>query len=159
MSEIKVHHSFSIPVSRDQAWALLWDVKALTGCIPGCQAVVTREVDRAYEAIVRYKLGPFLIGMKLDIEVIKRTPRQSIRVAVIGRDPRLKSEVSQTLDIQLCAEDGGTSVSIHTTLTIDGLLAAFSKYLIEMQIKQVLNEFAENLVAKLNNGVTDHQEL
>jgi len=28
-----------------------------------------------------------------------------------------------------------------------------------MQIKQVLNEFAENLVAKLNNGVTDHQEL
>lgn len=159
MSEIKVHHSFSIPVSRDQVWALLWDVEALTGCVPGCQVVVTREVDRAYEATVRCKLGPFLIGMKLDIEVIKRTPRQSIRVAVIGRDPRLKSDVSQTLDIQLREDDGGTSVSLHSALTIDGLLATFSNYLIEMQIKQVLNDFAENLVAKLNERVTHHQEL
>jgi carbon monoxide dehydrogenase subunit G len=159
VSEIKVHHSFSLPVSGDEVWALLWDVEAVARCIPGCQAVVTREVDRAYEATVRCKFGPFLIGMKLDIEVIKRTPRQSICVAVIGRDPRLKSDVSQTLDIQLREDDGGTSVGIQSALTIDGLLATFSNYLIEMQIKQVLNDFAENLVAKLNERVTHHQGL
>jgi uncharacterized protein len=136
VNEIKVQHSFSVPVSRNQLWTVLWDIEAVAACIPGCQAVLTKEIDRVYEATIRRKLGPILVGMKLDIQVIERTPQQSVVVAVTGRDLRLKSELFQTLDIQLRDEDGGTHVSVYAALTIDGLLATFSKYLIEMQMRE-----------------------
>jgi carbon monoxide dehydrogenase subunit G len=87
--------------------------------------------------------------MKLDIQVLRRIPLESMIVEVSGRDVRLKSEVRQTLDIQLVDDGEGTRVNIQATVTIEGVLATISKYLIEMQIKQVLNDFAENVVLEL----------
>jgi carbon monoxide dehydrogenase subunit G len=150
MKEIKVLHPFFVPVSRRQVWTFLWDVQAVASCIPGCQAVLIKEADRSYEASIRRKVGVFLVEMKLDIQVLRRIPLESITVEVSGHDVRLKSEFRQTLGIQLVDDADGTRVSIHAALTIEGMLATISKYLIEMQIKQVLNDFAENFVLELN---------
>lgn len=151
MKEIQVLHSLFVQASRHQVWEFLWDVEAVVGCIPGCQSVITKEADQWYEASIRRKVGPFLIGMKLDIQVLRRIPMESLIVEVFGRDARLKSEVRQTLDVQLVDDREGTRVNIHARLTIEGMLATISKFLIEMQIKQVMNDFSEIFVLELNN--------
>jgi carbon monoxide dehydrogenase subunit G len=98
-------------------------------------------------------VGPFLVRMELAIEVLANDAPNSIRVEISGNDLKLKSHIRQLLDIRLSqGRDSGTAVDIQATLVMNGVLASLGKSLIEMQVRQVLNDFSEAFQAKMRNG-------
>lgn len=153
MREIEVVHSLPVQFPREQVWGFLWDIEGIAACIPGCEKAEIREADRKYEVSVVRSISAFRIHMTLQIEVVERTPPACIVLMVTGRDLRLKSEFSQKLEVRIRDEHGSTFIDIHATLGIDGLLSKLSRHLIEMQIKQLLNDFSDNLAAELGRRI------
>jgi carbon monoxide dehydrogenase subunit G len=130
LREIEVVHPLVVQFPRNQVWGFLWDIHGIAACIPGCEKAEAKDVTR-------------------QIQVIERTAPASIILIISGRDLRLKSEFSQRVEIQIRDEHGGTFIHIHAAIRIDGLFSKLSQYLIEMQIKQLLNDFSDNFVLEL----------
>jgi uncharacterized protein len=153
MAQQEILHSFEIQAEPGVVWTSLWDIEGMARCIPGCQSVSTKTPDRSYSATVRRKVGPFLVRMELAIEVLANDAPNSIRVEISRNDLKLKSHIRQLLDIRLSqGRDSGTAVDIQATLVMNGVLASLGKSLIEMQVRQVLNDFSEAFQAKMRNG-------
>jgi uncharacterized protein len=153
MAQEEILHSFEIQAEPGVVWTFLWDIEGMARCIPGCQSVAAKTPDRSYNAVVRKKVGPFLVRMELAIEVLAQDAPNSILVEISGDDLKLKSHIRQLVDIRLSqGRDGGTAVAIHATLIMDGILASLGRPLIEMQVRQVLNDFSEAFQAKMQDA-------
>jgi carbon monoxide dehydrogenase subunit G len=141
----------SAPVG--EVWAFLWDIERVARCLPGCAEVVTLEQDKSYSARVERKLGPFVLGMDLNISVLEKAPPHRIRVRVAGDDGRLRSRVDQILTLTLLAESTGqTEVQLHSSFELTGLLASLGQNLVAMQTESVLDDFVESLRAELTTA-------
>ena len=141
-----IQQSFSVEAKPEQVWDFLWDVEAVTRCIPGCEQVTVQEAGKTYKALVRKKLGPFAIGMELDVHVIESRAPEFLHVEVSGKDRRLRSSLSEKISLTLRSEDKQqTTVEIAGQFTLDGLLAAINKNLISVQVSQLFDDFAEAL--------------
>ena len=141
-----IEHSFRVGAERQQVWSFIWDVEAVARCIPGCQQVERLEEKKSYRALVQRKLGPFSLGMDLDIVVVETRAPKYLSVEASGEDHRLRSQLRQVISLSL-EKDGnpGTTVTINATFTLTGLLASLSKNMIETQVGQVLEDFASTL--------------
>ncbi len=52
---MELTHSFTVPTSVDDAWALFMDLERVGGCFPG--ATVTEVTDDNFSGTVKVKLG------------------------------------------------------------------------------------------------------
>ena len=142
----EIEHIFTVEAEPEQVWLFIWDVKAVARCIPGCEQVDTVEEGKTYKALVRRKMGPFAIGIELDIAVVETRPPEYLSVEISGNDRRLKSQVSQVISLTLQENaDRQTEVAVNGTFTLAGILASMNKHLIAGQVRQVLEDFASNL--------------
>jgi len=146
----ELQHTLEVRAGVADVWSLLWDIRALAGCLLGCENVVAVVEGRSYQAEVRRKVAMFSIRFVLSIEVIDTQPGRSIDLVISGRDKRLKSEIQQKLVVQLQAIDPDLSrIDIATTINISGLLASLGKHLVAMQFAQVVEDFAANMSAAI----------
>ena len=53
---MELTHSFTVPTSVDDAWALFMDLERVGGCFPG--ATVTEVTDDGFSGTVKVKVGP-----------------------------------------------------------------------------------------------------
>ena len=53
---MELTHSFTVPTSVDDAWALFMDLERVGGCFPG--ATVTEVTDDGFSGTVKVKLDP-----------------------------------------------------------------------------------------------------
>ena len=55
--KVELEKSFPLPAPAEAAWALLQDVEAVAGCMPGAR--ITERVDAThYKGTVTVRLGP-----------------------------------------------------------------------------------------------------
>ena len=57
--QVDLQHSFTVPTSVDDAWALFMDLERVGNCFPG--ATVTEATDSAFSGTVKVKLGPITL--------------------------------------------------------------------------------------------------
>ena len=146
----EIEHAFSVEAELEQVWSFIWDVKAVARCIPGCEQVDTVEEGKTYKALVRRAMGPFAIGIEIDIAVVETRPPEYLRVEMSGDDRRLRSRVNQVISLTLRQNaDRQTEVAVNGTFTLTGLLASMNNHLIAGQVRQVLEDFASNLRAAI----------
>jgi uncharacterized protein len=139
----ELQHSFSVGVTRDQAWSFLWNIEAVAKCIPGCEEVIVQEQEKSYKARVRRHVGPFLIRLELDIAVVQSTPPRSFQVVVSGEDKRLRSQVRQSVTVSLEETEGGRcQIGLEASFQLSGMLASLGAGLLGAQIQQELELFA-----------------
>jgi carbon monoxide dehydrogenase subunit G len=144
---ISLARAIALPVSPDAVWARLWDVQALAGCIPGCDAVETVEDHRRYRAVIRDRVGPFSVAIPLDVAVQAQPPSR-LEVRATGRDTVLGSPVRVSLVVTVDqGERGGTHLNLDGSGEIGGKLAALGQGLIDRKTRDVLDRFADNLTA------------
>jgi uncharacterized protein len=144
-------NSFEVPLSVNDAWKVLMDIRRVAPCMPG--AALTDVVDeRTYKGRIGVRLGPvaltFAGTVKFeDIDDANRTAR----VAAQGNDAKGRGAANAVASFRLEPAGGGTKVLVHTNLTLSGPVAQYGRGvgIIQMTAAQIITQFANNLKAQL----------
>lgn len=146
--EVKLDKRYPLPVTVDQAWAVLCDVRAVAGCMPG--AAITEQLDEAhYKGTVKVKVGPATAAFGGDITVggVDAAARQ-LRLLGKGAD-KSGSTASMDLDARVEAGDSPADCVLVglATVQVNGKFAQFGGRLMGQVSEMILAQFADNFRA------------
>jgi carbon monoxide dehydrogenase subunit G len=159
---MELTNQFRVSVPIDDAWAVLTDLEQIAPCMPGAEL---QEVEGdEYRGIVKVKVGPITAQYKGSARFVEKDDSQHRAVLQAdGRDTRGQGNASATVVATATADDGGTSVSIVTELSITGKVAQFGRSIMSDVSTKMLGEFADRLEANVlskgvSSGVGEAQE-
>jgi carbon monoxide dehydrogenase subunit G len=148
--KVELNRTFPLPASADAAWAVLRDIEAVAGCMPG--AKITERVDENhYKGTVSVKVGPASLSFRGEIEVkgVDASAR-TLRLSAKGTDTTGGSAASMDLTARI--EPAGASACNlvgDSEVSMSGKAAAFGARLMGPVSDQVLGQFAANFAARL----------
>ncbi len=138
-----------MPASADTTWALLQDIEAVAGCMPGAR--ITERIDAThYKGTVWIKLGPANLSFRGEIEVRRLdAATRSLQLVAKGTDTTGGSAASMDLTARVEAI-GATGCNLVGTseVSMSGKAAAFGGRVMEPVADQILGQFAANFAAK-----------
>ena len=147
---MELTHSFTVPASIDQAWALFMDLREVGECFPG--ASVTEVTDDGFTGQVKVRLGPIAMVYAGTGRITERD--DAGHRAVIdgrGKDKRGNGMAGATATIQLSQGGSGqTQVDVSTDLTITGKPAQFGRGVIQDISDKLLGQFISCIEGKLS---------
>jgi carbon monoxide dehydrogenase subunit G len=157
--EVKLEKTWPLDATREQAWAVLADVRAVAACMPGAQ--ITEQVDAThYKGQVRSKLGPALMTFLGEVEVLALDPG-AMRLEMVGKGAdKGGSAASMKLAARLeaGADPAEAILAGEAVVTVSGKLAQFGGRLLVPVADAMLAQFAENFqaaAAQVPAGVRD----
>jgi uncharacterized protein len=145
---VQLAHSFSVPVSVDQAWAVLLDIERVAPCMPGA-ALDTVDGDE-FTGSVKVRLGPIGLTYKGRARFIEKD--EVAHRAVIdaqGKDARGNGTAAAKVTAALHPQDNGTLVEVSTELAITGKPAQFGRGVMADVGNKLIGQFADCLAGKL----------
>jgi hypothetical protein len=146
--EVKLDKRYPLAATPEQAWAVLSDIRAVAGCMPGAQ--ITEQLDAThYKGTVKSKVGPAVMSFGGDVEVQGLDVQaRSLQLMAKGAD---KSGSSATMLLTAHLEAGeaaGTTTLVGVaTVTVSGKLAQFGSRLLVPVSDAMLAQFADNFRA------------
>ncbi len=146
--EVKLDKRYPLEVGVEQAWAVLSDIRATAGCMPG--AAITEQIDAThYKGTVKSKVGPAVMSFGGDIEVLGLdAATKSMQMLGKGAD---KSGSSASMNLSSHIEAGetpGTCVLVgQATIIVSGKLAQFGSRLLVPVSDAMLAQFAGNFAS------------
>lgn len=150
--EVKIDRRFDLPVTVEQAWALLGDVRATAACMPGAQ--ITEQVDEQhYLGLVRSRIGPASMSFAGQLEVLERDAgTRTVRLLGKGGDANgSAATMNLTARVEPGASDGACVLVGQTTVTVSGKLAQFgSRFLLpvaETMLRSFVTQFSQQAAA------------
>ena len=135
-------HSFTVPTSVDDAWALFMDLERVGGCFPG--ATVTEVTDDGFSGTVKVKLGPIALVYSGTGSFVERD--DATHHAVIeakGKDKRGNGTAGATVSITLSpdGDGGGARADVVTDLAVTGKPAQFGRGVMQDVSDKLLQAF------------------
>ena len=133
-------HSFTVPTSVDDAWALFMDLERVGSCFPG--ATVTEVTDDGFSGTVKVKLGPIALVYSGSGSFVERD--DAAHHAVIeakGKDKRGNGTAGATVTITLSPDGDGTRADVVTDLAVTGKPAQFGRGVMQDVSDKLLNAF------------------
>jgi len=153
MIPFRMEMSLSTPPER--LWAILTDVPAISGCIPGCEEVEEEAPLATYRARMRQKIGPFRVDIPAEITVTEVRVARRIATRATGRDRLTGTRMAVTLDVDLAAQGVGTALAVAAELEVQGRLASLGQALIRRRAEENFAEFDRRLRALLEERQDD----
>jgi uncharacterized protein len=146
--EVKLEKRYPLQVDTARAWAVLRDVNAVAGCMPG--AALTEQVDAThYKGNVKVKVGPANAAFAGDIEVLA-LDEAAMRLQLFGKGAD-RGGSSASMDLTATIEPGespGGSVLVGVAAVIvNGKFAQFGGRLMVQVSDMLLAQFADNFGA------------
>lgn len=148
--KVQIRKTFPLPAPADVAWALLQDIEAVAGCMPG--AKITERVDAThYKGTVTVRVGPATLSFRGEIEVRDVDPvAKSLRLLGKGTDATGTSGAAMDLTARIEALDAGSSNLVGASeVSMSGKAAAFGGRMMNTVADQILNQFAANFAAQV----------
>lgn len=147
--EVKIDKRYDLPVSLDQAWAVLRNVRSTVTCMPGAE--VTEQLDDThYKGQVRSRIGPAVMTFAGQIEVLD-LDTGSRTMAMLGKGSDTSGS-SASMDLRtalLPGESPQTCVLLgQATITVSGRLAQFGSRLLLPVSETMLKTFVANFSSK-----------
>jgi carbon monoxide dehydrogenase subunit G len=143
--EVKLEKRYPVDVEPARAWAMLRDVRAVAGCMPG--AAITEQVDDThYKGTVKVKVGPANAAFGGDIEVLG-LDEAAMRLQLLGKGAdRAGSSASMNLTAHVEPGDiAATSVLVGDAVVIvNGKFAQFGGRMMVQVSDMLLAQFADN---------------
>jgi carbon monoxide dehydrogenase subunit G len=145
---MELTNQFRVSVPIDDAWAVLTDLEQIAPCMPGAEL---QEVEGdEYRGIVKVKVGPITAQYKGTARFVEKDDeRHRAVLQADGRDTRGQGNASATVVATATDDNGGTSVSIVTELSITGKVAQFGRSIMSDVSAKMLQEFADRLEANV----------
>ena len=142
---MRVTREVGIVAPASALWDVLWDVRRIVECLPGC--VEAREVEPhlRYSARMEQKVGPIRLTVPLDVKVIEADPPRRLVLDAKGRDPMLGADVAVrvTLDVESRGEE--SMLRIDAEGRILGRLGALGHGVIQRKAEETVDEFGARL--------------
>jgi carbon monoxide dehydrogenase subunit G len=145
---MELEHSFTIPVSPEQAWQVLLDVEQIAPCMPG--ATVDSVDDDVISGRIKVKVGPVALTYAGTARFIERDEKgRTVTLEASGKETRGSGTASATVHSSLQDESGQTRVVVHTTLSVTGRPAQFGRGVMAEVGGKIIERFATNLASQL----------
>ena len=148
--KVRLERTFPMPAGADASWAVLSDIEAVAGCVPG--AKVTEKLDDThYKGTVAVKLGPANLSFRGEIEVLELSAEtRTLRLMAKGTDTTGSSFASMDLTARVDAAADGTSTLVgNSEATVGGKVAAFGSRMMDAVSDQILKQFGANFTARV----------
>ncbi|MFV0252790.1 MAG: CoxG family protein [Beutenbergiaceae bacterium] len=149
-SSFEQRASLVVNEGRESLFPALLDVNFVVGCIPGCESAEEIAPLSRYSGSIRKRLGPFLVRMRLDVEVLEVQRPSALMIRAEGADTKLRSDVAMLIGIFLePASDSSTRLQIEVLARVNGVLSSIDPYLVSGQFEATIAEFVAELNANL----------
>ncbi|GII03269.1 SRPBCC family protein [Planobispora takensis] len=148
---MRFEHEFTVPVSIEQAWAVLLDVERVAPCLPGA-TLDTVEGD-SFTGRMKVKVGPITVTYRGDAsfqDVDKDAHSLTIKAA--GKEARGSGTAGATVTARLHPEGSATRVTVDTTFNVTGRPAQFGRGVMAEVGAKLIDRFAANLSDLLGEG-------
>jgi uncharacterized protein len=148
--KVELEKTIPLPAPAEAAWALLQDVEAVAGCMPGAR--ITERVDAThYKGTVTVKLGPASMAFRGEVEVKEvDAGTRSLRLAGRGMDTTGSSGAAMDLHARVEAIDAASCRLVgRSELSVSGKAATFGGRLMQGVADQVLQQFVANFAQRL----------
>jgi carbon monoxide dehydrogenase subunit G len=147
--KVQLEKTFPMPASADTAWALLQDIEAVAGCMPGAR--ITERIDeRHYKGTVAVKLGPASMSFRGEVEVLAVEPStKTLRLLGKGTDSTGSSGASMDLTARIePAGPDACNLTGVSEVSMSGKAATFGGRMMSTVADQVLKQFAGNFAVQ-----------
>ncbi len=126
-------------------WELLWDVRRIVECLPGC--VEAREVEphRRYAARMAQKVGPISLSVPLDVKVVEAEEPHRLALDAKGRDPLIGAEIVARVTLEVESRGEESLVRIDAEGRILGKLGGLGQGVIQRKAEEIIEEFGARL--------------
>ena len=147
-----------IGASPDEIWALLEDVEAVAGCIPGISDYAGTGRNE-FSALLTQRVGPVTARFKLTTKLTDLDPLKSVTAVVDGTDTDLGSSVHAKQVFELTAADDGlaTDIAITADVRMVGRVATFAQRIVGTKAEQVVVGSLANVSRLLEQRKADAQ--
>ena len=144
-----LEHSFTIPVSPEQAWQTLLDVEQVAPCMPG--ATVDSFDGEVISGKIKVKVGPVQMTYAGTARFTERDEEtKTVVLEAAGKETRGSGTAAATVRSSLQDEAGQTRVLVRTSMTVTGRPAQFGRGVMAEVGGRIIGKFATNLAAQLS---------
>lgn len=144
-------NSFDIPLPPAEAWPLLMDIERIAPCMPGAE--LTGVVDKnTYKGQISVRLGPVALTFAgLVVFEAINADTHTARVRAQGTDAKGRGGAQAATSFRLEPAPAGTTVMVHTDLTLSGSVAQYGRGVgvVQATAAQLMTQFADSLKAQL----------
>ena len=147
-------NEFTVNRPIDEAWAVITDVEKIAPCLPGAQL---EEIEGdVYRGVVKVKLGSITPQFKGQATFIDRDdPGHRAVLKAEGRDTGGRGNAAAEITAQAeSLSPTSTRCVVTTDLHITGRVAQFGRGIIGDVSKKLMDQFAGNLNAMLDDAAT-----
>ena len=155
---MRFERAFIVPLPPAAVWDLLWDIERMVACVPGCTGAEAIEDKKRYRASIVEKVGPFKLDIPLDIEIGEIVPQRSLRMRATGKDPRIGTEVTWDLALDLEPDAGQTHCRLCVDAEVVGRLVSLGQGIIKLKGNQTMTRFAHALLVSLDSTASRQVE-
>jgi carbon monoxide dehydrogenase subunit G len=143
--EVKLDKRYPVAASPAQAWAVLRDVNAVAGCMPG--ASITDQLDAThYKGAVKVKIGPATAAFAGDIELLA-LDEATRHMQLLGKGAD-KSGSTASMNLSARVEPGDTPEQAvlvgEAAVIVNGKFAQFGGRMLVQVSDMILAQFAGN---------------
>lgn len=126
-------------------WELLWDVRRIVECVPGCVEAREIEPHRRFAARMTQKVGPISLSVPLDVLVVEADPCRRLTFSAKGRDPAIGAEIAMRVTLDIEARGDESLLKIDAEGRILGKLGALGHGVIQRKAEEAVDEFGARL--------------
>lgn len=152
---MELSNRFFMPVGPEDAWESLLDFEKVARSMPG--ATLTRVDGDDLEGSVVVKLGPMRITYEGTARIITRD-RDGRRLVMEanGKETRGSGTASARVEALLEGSEGGTEVTILSSVDVSGRPAQMGAGMIEEVGQRLIDEFSGRLAQELAATTPSH---
>ena len=141
--EVQIDKRYPLQVDPERAWALLGDIRAVAGCMPGAQ--ITEQLsDTSYQGVMKVKIGPAQAQFGGTVEVLE-FDAGARRLALRGKGAdKGGSTASMELHAVLepdPANPGQTTLHGDARVEVTGKFAQFGARMMVQVSEMLLGQF------------------
>ena len=149
---MELSHSFTVPVSADQAYEVLTDIERIAPCMPG--ASVDSVDGEEFTGRVKVKVGPMQVTYRGKAKYAE-LDRDDHRARIEARAQETRGSGTANATISASLKELGadeTEVSVVTDLAITGRPAQFGRGVMNEVGAKLIGQFADCLSSELAGG-------
>src|SRR3954470_8242379 len=153
---MELTHSFTVPTSVDDAWALFMDLERVGSCFPG--ATVTEVTDDGFSGTVKVKLGPIALVYSGSGSFVARDDlAHHAVIEAKGKDKRGNGTAGAKVTVTLTPEGSGARADVVTDLSITGKPAQFGRGVMQDVSDKLLQAFVACIEQQLGGPPAETQ--
>ena len=150
----RVAASFDVPFDIESVWALMSDLTAVAGCLPGAQ--IDSQTPERVAGNIAVKFGPMAATFKGHATIERDASAHTATLKGNGQDSLSQSRATGDVQYRLEAlEVSHTRVLVTLVYTLQGPLAQFSRSgLVQEFVRRMVTDFGQNVTQRLSQPDT-----